>query len=293
LDLPKTENNYMQKIALDHIETEDDAIRILAEVVPNLLENTLRAGRALRTVQEKKLYRASFKTFEAWSSTHFGLSKTHSYRLIDYANVTDSLLVESTEEKTSPIGDKSVRQLTDAPPLTESQARALKPVPEEKRAEVLEHAAASGPVTAAKITESAQVVLNPRNSAESEKPLSRDATGWLVPPSVAPLFHRQGNVRDILQKVSAIRGVVRRVMEADNDPLFRECQLQDMLHACDQLHQQLKLALPYAVCPYCHGVNSKSCQPCKGRGAVSEFRWQHCVPEEIKALRKKAIADEK
>jgi hypothetical protein len=54
-------------------------------------------GDELRTISERKLYRATHATFEAFTEQEFGFSRAHGYRMIDAANVAKAL---------SPTGDK-------------------------------------------------------------------------------------------------------------------------------------------------------------------------------------------
>ena len=49
------------------------------------------AGTALRKLRDKRLYRSTHRTFDAYCQERFGLSSRHSYRLIESANVIDNL----------------------------------------------------------------------------------------------------------------------------------------------------------------------------------------------------------
>ena len=50
-----------------------------------------RAGKALKTIRAKKLYRATAKTFEEYCQRRFGLSRRQPYYLMDAAEVVDNL----------------------------------------------------------------------------------------------------------------------------------------------------------------------------------------------------------
>src|SRR6266446_4507724 len=65
-------------------------------------------GKALEAIRDGKLYRAEYPTFEKYCEGKWGWKRAHAYRLIEAAEIVDSL-------KMSPIGDKIE---------TESQARA-------------------------------------------------------------------------------------------------------------------------------------------------------------------------
>ncbi|PSB31365.1 hypothetical protein [Chlorogloea sp. CCALA 695] len=49
------------------------------------------AGSALRELKDKRLYRSTHRTFDAYCQERFGLSSRHSYRLIEAANVVNNL----------------------------------------------------------------------------------------------------------------------------------------------------------------------------------------------------------
>ena len=53
-------------------------------------------ARALREIRDSRLYRATQKTFKAYLDERWGYSRSHTYRLIDFANELDL----------SPTGDK-------------------------------------------------------------------------------------------------------------------------------------------------------------------------------------------
>lgn len=108
------------------------------------LERTIEAGRktfvevgiALAEIRDSKLYRSDYATFENYCRDKWSWTKQHVYRLI----------------KCAPIA-KSNLQVT-----TINQARELAKVTPEKRVEVLELVAASGPVTATAIKQAAMEV---------------------------------------------------------------------------------------------------------------------------------------
>lgn len=74
----------------------------------------LEVGQALVSIQQKKLYRASHDTFEAFCRDEFDMGRSYAYRLIESAKVIEDL---------SPIGDKAPL------PSNESQVRILAALP--------------------------------------------------------------------------------------------------------------------------------------------------------------------
>lgn len=104
-------------------------------------------GNALATIRDEKLYRETHKTFEAYTKDRWGYAKSRVYQLIEAAGVVSTIVDESNGK---PDSDFAVIK-----PANEAQARILKDVPKEERAEVLQEAAErnDGKPTAAAIRE--------------------------------------------------------------------------------------------------------------------------------------------
>lgn len=105
------------------------------------LKKFMAVGKSLLAIRDARLYRADYGTFEAYCKERWGISVNRGYQFIEAFEVADGI------SKILDIGD-----------MTESQARALKDVPVEQRAEVLQAAAEespSGKPTARKIAETA------------------------------------------------------------------------------------------------------------------------------------------
>ena len=78
-------------------------------------------------VRDKKLYRASHGTFEAYCKERWGMNRAHAYRLIESAEVTDNL---------SPMGDI---------PKTERQTRPLTKLEPDQQREAWDRATKTAP----------------------------------------------------------------------------------------------------------------------------------------------------
>ena len=95
----------------DLTKAEAASLAKCEQIIERGLATFYDVGRALLTIGEQKLYRASYDSFEAYCSHRWGFDRTYGYRLIGSAKVIDVL-------KASPIGDKAL-------PLCEAQARPL------------------------------------------------------------------------------------------------------------------------------------------------------------------------
>ena len=109
-----------------------------------------------------------------------------------------------------------------------------------------------------------------------------DSTGIKVPREIVKLWNRHG---DILELLHCVKAIAYNVGEAPaGDMLYSAIDRKAIKAITKQLEAELKLALPYAVCPTCNGVNATADCICKGRGYLSEHIWKTCVPEETKRI---------
>ena len=114
-----------------------------------------------------------------------------------------------------------------------------------------------------------------------------DATGWPIPTQLIPLWQRAGEVQELLTALSRVKGALRSAQE-NRDMLFAEVNFSSALSQLDQAWTDVKTAKPFAVCPTCQGQVPDKCTLCRGRGLISEYRWNTCVTREDKEFREKA-----
>jgi hypothetical protein len=124
--------------------TESQTLSDCERIINRGLIGFAELGRALIKVRDGKLFRATHETFLDYCSDRWGIGKSRAYQLIEASGVVDSMPPER-----STIVD------------SESKARELAKVPAEKRSQVVEVAAAAGPVTAKSIREAAAQVVEP------------------------------------------------------------------------------------------------------------------------------------
>jgi hypothetical protein len=114
-----------------------------------------------------------------------------------------------------------------------------------------------------------------------------DATGWPIPTQLIPLWQRADEVQEMLTTLSRVKGTLRTAQEK-RDRLFAEVNFSSALSQLDQAWYDIKTAKPFAVCPTCQGQLPDKCLLCRGRGLISEHRWNTCVTREDKEFRTKA-----
>ena len=114
-----------------------------------------------------------------------------------------------------------------------------------------------------------------------------DGTGWPIPTQLIPLWQRADEVQEMLTTLSRVKGALRTAQE-NKDKLFAEVNFSSALSQLDQAWTDIKTAKPFAVCPSCQGQLPDKCTLCKGRGLISEHRWNTCVTREDKEFRVRA-----
>ena len=112
--------------------------------------------------------------------------------------------------------------------------------------------------------------------------MTLDKVGRVVPPAVLPLWDRRQEALDMLSAVSRVKCALEHARD-DSDPFYAEVNYNNVLGLLDNAYGLLKVAVPYAVCPGCQGKLKDKCMLCKGRGYISEFRWDTAVPKTLKA----------
>jgi hypothetical protein len=242
---------------------------VLKEKVRTWWEDRSKVGAALQEIRDQKLYKHEHGTFEDFCKDEYGFERAHAYRLIGFAEVKSTI-------EMSPMGDKITN---------ERQARALTPVPEEKRVEVLEETAKTGPVTAQRITETAAKVVEPKT--QSAKIVAVDKTGYPIPEALLDEWERAEQFGEVLRKITQVKSVVGEALD-DKDAIFAEIN-NTTVATLTNAYNELKRVLPYAVCTSCQGRTPKKCTTCKGRGFFSKFFYTTCIAEEVRKLREKAV----
>jgi hypothetical protein len=239
-------------------------------------------GIALIEVQEQKLYRDDFDTFEDYCSTILGISRTRAYQLIEAAQVKESL-----PEKA---GEKIVN---------ESQARALSDVPENMRAKVIREAEKTGSITADSLrqasSEMSKIVdtkCTMKSGVSLKTPIELDECGTPIPKDALPYWHRRQEVQDLMTQITRVKSAIEKAKsEADNlYGIVSNAVLADLSKA----YAHLSEAKPYAVCTQCMGSPSVQpkgdCSLCRGSGLISKYKWDTVSRKEVKEIRLKSNA---
>ncbi len=114
-----------------------------------------------------------------------------------------------------------------------------------------------------------------------------DKLGFPIPLPIIESWNNAEETKFYINTISVMRGKIQAAQDAKNIS-FAEVNFSSVKSNLDQAYADLKVTVPYAVCPTCQGKNTRNCASCKGRGFVSEFYWNTCVTQEAKTMRGKA-----
>lgn len=241
---------------------EDERLAELEKVIAKGRKTFVEVGLALAEIRDTRLYKREYGSFSEYCREKWGWEKSYAYYMIEGAEVVKALPAK-------------VSTLVD----TETAARELAKVEPEQRAGIVQAVVEDGkPVTAAEIKR--RILPPPPGQV-------LDATGWPIPTQLIPLWNRSGEVQEMLTMLSRVKGALRSAQE-ERDMLFAEVNFSSALSQLDQARYDIKSAKPFAVCPTCQGQLPDKCTLCKGRGLISEHRWNTCVTREDKEFRARA-----
>ena len=153
-------------------DSERTALAGLEERIAAGLKVFNQVGAALAVVRDSRLYRETHATFEDYCQERWGLSRSRGYQLIAAAATVAAIEAVSTIVDTI---------------TTESQARELTGLAPDVAAQVVETAAAAGPVTATALREARQVVVPPAPSL-TRVAMHEDRTLATTPPRTIAEF---------------------------------------------------------------------------------------------------------
>jgi hypothetical protein len=152
------------QLALPLDEKEMSTLTRCEAVIEEHLQKFYQVGSALLTIREKRLYRATHATFEAYCTERWRMARAMAYRWMDAVDVVNNL---------SPIGDIL--------PANEAQARPLAALPPAQQQEAWEKTIelAKGAVITAALVQEAVNLIAPKPEPASE-PAPRDAQAVLT-----------------------------------------------------------------------------------------------------------------
>lgn len=231
-------------------------LKELIGIVKETEAQFIRCGTALAEIHDHKLWTGESPTFKHFCETTFGWSIRRAEQIIKASKT----LLELPEQTRTMV-------------RSERAARALSEAPKEVHATVIEIVASTGPVTAKNVKAEVDKLK------EEYKIL--DSNGREVPKPALPYWNRRDEPQEIARTISSARSAVRKLQDT-SDKLYCEVNMNEVLASLSKAYTEFKQAIPAAVCGMCQGKVPKGCTFCKGRGVTSKFRFDTCLPEELK-----------
>ena len=204
---------------------------------------------------------------------------------------------------------------------SDAQIRALAKLPENKRADAISQAEKNGGVTAENISLHGAKpapktnVTNPvtltrtRNSTFLEKMGSETASfskntppkkpeivfdkiGTPIPVDALPYWNRRDEVREIFDTLSKFRVKIKSARDS-GDYLWVK-HGQEAYEYLSRAYSYITDASPDCVCLHCQGSPSlqpDGCNTCGSTGMISQYRFDHFLPKELREIRLKSNAE--
>lgn len=92
----------------------------------------------------------------------------------------------------------------------------------------------------------------------------------ITDPKVAEIFGRADEIQKFITQMSHLKSEVLK--HAESDPLWCRLNVSSFTAAANNVHRDLRFAMPYARCPACSGDGglNKNCLQCHGSGWLNE-----------------------
>ncbi len=296
----------MQNHEMVTLLRDDQRLAELEKTIARGKKTFVEVGLALAEIRDLRLYRREYGGFEEYCRKKWGWTKQHAYRLIEAAPIGKSNPWVTSERAARELGKAEPGQrdgvvqavVAEGKPVTAAAIkRHLPPPPMVRAAGDNEAPTATTVPTGRTDTTNGRGSLgrdaqgDPRDAGATVPPPPPtqvlDATGWPIPTQLIPLWQRAQEVQELLTILSRVKGALRSAQD-NKDMLFAEVSFSSALSQLDQAWTDIKTAKPFAVCPTCQGQLPDTCTLCRGRGLISEHRWNTCVTREDKEFRARA-----
>ena len=274
--------NHEMVMSIRNSERLEELEKLIAKGQQTFVE----VGMALAEIRDLRLYKREYSSFAEYCQIKWGWKRTYAHYIIDSAEVVKSLPLKVFTAVNSVA---ATRELAKVDPAQRGElVQAI--VDEGKRVSAPEVRRRLPPPPMVRAGGNGNG--HPAGAASSTvtpPPPSQvlDGTGWPIPTQLIPLWQRSQEVQEMLTVLSRVKGTLRTAQE-NKDKLFAEVNFSSALSQLDQAWTDIKTAKPFAVCPTCQGQVPDKCTLCRGRGLISEHRWNTCVTREDKEFRLRA-----
>lgn len=263
-------------------ETKEQSFHRIASGIKAWRESTETAALLISEAKETEIWKLKYASFKEFCEKECGITDRWGRALAQTANTIRE--IEDAQER-NPVPPSEATSLANPKTLTAKTAAPLRGLPAEKKAEAFQAATdASGgeaPTVAAIKTAVRKVI-------DAEE-IHHDKIGRVIPAKVLATWQRAAETAAELMRMSSAVKCAFKNAEAESDMVFCEVSLQSVQTAMGSVYLNCKLLQPHCVCPTCQGLNPDKCTLCKGRGFISEFRWDRQVSEQTRNIVLKSI----
>jgi hypothetical protein len=202
---PPSDDYHWEIAPLD--DAEQIRLQELEAIVARGLQTFYEVGQALIEIRDRKLYRVTHKTFEAYCQEKWSIARRTAYQLISATKVVENLCAMAHK---LPTNERQVRPLTKLPPA--------------QQLEIWQKAVEEAPnnVPTAKIVE--RLVRERENAAPENKPLSEIEQLRQENESLKAEIRQRDSERE--QRAAAIAAELERLRE-ENRQLQAELRQRD------------------------------------------------------------------
>jgi hypothetical protein len=266
---------------------ESQRLAELEKLIAKGQKTFVEVGLALAEIRDLRLYKREYSGFEEYCREKWGWEKRYTQYVIAGAEAVQSL---PDETRTLVHHETAARELAKVEPA--QRAGVVRAIVNSGKAvtakEIKRHLPPPPMVrSGTNGTDGTPGDATPNPTLPPPPSQVVDGTGWPIPTQLIPLWKRADDVQKLLTTLSRVKGVLRKAQE-NRDKLFAEVSFSSALSQLDQAWTDIKTAKPFAVCPTCQGQLPDQCTLCRGRGLISEHRWNTCVTREDKEFRQRA-----
>jgi hypothetical protein len=226
---------------------EKSTLRSCEKVIERGCKTFLEVGNALAQINSESLYRESHRSFAAYCSGRWGLSKSRAYQLIEGAQIGDK--VSTVVDTSYPDSCLDLQIIT---PTAEGQVRPLSKLPDEQRPEAWREAVAAAggrQPTSAQVQEVVDAYL-----AEDEPDEAKEDA-----PDDEPTVEEQIDAHNKAIE-SFCRGLLKAAKEKpDAEWIDHKGRWDGFLRKVKQGLETLRSAKA-VECPGCEGEGCKECR---------------------------------
>ena len=245
----------------------------LKHIVKTRAQAVWEFAEALYEIQQSKLYKDEYESFQQFLLAEVDYSKQRAYQLIaafrfreQQKDITDNggvALVPETVNAATRMQTEQFREAA-APPAPEDNGQASS-------------APAAPPPPKPVENDTAPVDVEVVENSVS------DRMGFPLPKEITEAFNRWHITQRLVKKLAEVKVYIAQAKET-GDPLFAHLS-NGWLNNMENVIYELKSTMPYAVCPYCQGRNPVQCTNCNHTGWVGKFFYEHAVTTEIREMR--------